>query len=255
MGKQKQPATRIEGQRETRAVVANLGGQIRSERRRRGLTQHQLGARVGIGASHVSRIERGLGSRVPLDVWIALGLTLGRPLAVSLSRTLEVREPSDAGHLALQEFVIGLARRHGWRTSFELPTRPADPSYSVDVAVHDDTARRLHVWECWNRFGDLGEAARSSSRKIAEARALAATLGPADRSDEPYTVHLCWLVRPTASNRELLRRYPGILHSRFPGSSFGWARAIEGGSSPPEEPGVVWCDPAAGRIVPVRWRG
>lgn len=250
----KHPAARIQGLRESRAIVATLGGVVRMERRRRHLSQAELGQRVGVCASHISRIERGLGVRIPFEVWVALGLVLGRPLAVAFSRALEIGEPADAGHLQLQELAISLARRHGWHTSFELPTRPADPSCSVDVVARDDSGRRMHLWECWNRFGDLGAAARSTTRKVVEAEALAATAGLPGDGGAPFMVCSCWLVRPTAANRALLRRYPGILRSRFPGSSLLWARAIESGCAPPAEPGIVWCDPAAGRIVPVRWR-
>jgi transcriptional regulator with XRE-family HTH domain len=245
----------VDGHREAIALAATLGGEIRSERRRRRWRQADLATRVGISRSHLAGIERGRGVRIPLDVWIALGLALGRPLAVSLSRTLAAPQLADAGHLALQELAISLARRHGWRASFELPTRSSRPGGSVDVAVRDDVTRRLHLWECWNSLRDLGEAARSTDRKVAEAAALAASFGTPDDPRGPYSVHACWLVRPSAANHALLRRYPGILSSRFPGSSLTWARSIETGSPPPAEPGLVWCDPASGRIVPVRWRG
>lgn len=254
MGSKRRTGSLLDGHREALALAATLGGEIRAERRRRRWRQQDLATRVGISRSHLAGIERGRGVRTPLDVWIAFGLALGRPLAVSLSRSLAAREPADAGHLELQELAISLARRHGWRTSFELPTRSSHPNLSVDVAVRDDATRRLYLWECWNTLRDLGGAARSTDRKIAEAAALAATLGTPDDPRGPYSVHACWLVRPSASNRALLRRYPGILSSRLPGSSLAWARTIETGSPPPAEPGIVWCDPATGRIVPVRWR-
>ena len=84
---------------------------------------------------------------------------------------------------------------------------------------------------------------------MAEAAGLAALIG----GERPYTVGLCWLIRPTAENRALLGRYPSLIRSRLPGSSTGWARALELGSQPPPEPGIVWLDPARRRVIPVRW--
>lgn len=250
MGDRKRARNRVEGRQETAAIVATLGRQVRMERRRRRLTQVALGRGVGLAQSRISELERGKGLRAPLDVWVALGLVLGRPLAIAFSRSSEDARPADAGHLDLQEAAIRLVRRHAWTGTFEVPTKPADPSCSVDVCARDDTARRLILCECWNRFGDLGAAARSTSRKVAEARELAAALF--DRG--PFTVHVCWLVRPTAANRDLVRRYPELLASRFTGSSRAWARTLDEGATPPDEPGFVWFDPSTGRATPVRWR-
>jgi len=241
---------RVAGDREARALAATLGAAVRGGRRRCRLSQAALGRQVGLSQARVSAIERGLGVGVPLSTWVALGLSIGQPLAVGFSRALTPGvEPSDAGHLDLQELAARLVAGHGWRATFELPTRPPDPRHSADLGVRDDAGRRLLVLECWNRFGDLGAAARSSSRKIAEAAGLAAAIG----GERPYAVGLCWLIRPTAENRALLARYPSLLRSRFPGSSIGWARALELGTPPPLEPGISWLDPAKRRVIPVRW--
>ena len=77
---------------------------------------------------------------------------------------------------------------------------------------------------------------------------VAARTGPA------YRVAVCWLLVDTAANRRLVARYPEILQSRFPGSSLGWVRCLDEGSPPPEEAGIAWIDPQAGRIVPLRFR-
>lgn len=247
MGESRRASPRVEARQETAALVATLGRVVRTERRRRRMTQAALAERVGWSRARISELERGEGLRAPFDVWVAVGLALGRPLAVAFSTSGDESLPADAGHLDLQEALIRLAHRHGWTGTFELPTRPANPSHSVDVCLRDDVARRLIVCECWNRFGDLGAAARSTSRKIADADGLAAAL--LDRG--PYTVHACWLVRPTAANRALVRRYPGLLASRFTGSSRAWARTLNEGLPPPLDPGLVWFD-GTGGATPVR---
>jgi transcriptional regulator with XRE-family HTH domain len=233
----------------TQAMADALGRAVKQGRTRVGLTQAQLAARVGVQQSSISRIELGHGRVVPLELWIALGVALGRPLAVTFSRPLgETREPNDAGHLAMQERLLALARTTGRTATFELPTRPSDPSRSIDVCVRDARHRTLIIEEAWNTFGDVGAAARSTTRKAAEAADLAAMIdeGP------PYRVASVWVVRPSSANRALLARYPGIFAAACPGPSRGWAEALTGNGAPPADRGLVWLDPASGRMS--EWR-
>ena len=166
-----------------------------------------------------------------------------RRIAIALQITLRVslqRDPlgetADAGHLAIQELVLRTGRAAGYRGLVELPTKPGEPWRSIDVALVDDMRRRIVVVECWNTIGDIGAAARSSTRKLAEA----ADLAMARWGTAPHQVGLCWVVRATASNRALVSRYPEVFAARFPGSSSGWLRALTAGTDLPREPGLVW---------------
>jgi hypothetical protein len=206
---------------------------------------------IGVGQGRMSELERGLGASAPLDTWVALGLAIDRPLAVSFSRDIAPDTVRDAGHLAGQELLLRLARTTGRRAAAELPTRPADPTRSIDVCLRDDPARAIIVNEIWNRFDDLGAAYRSTTRKIAEAEGLA-VLAAGD--GPPYRVAACWLVVDTAANRKLVNAYPELFSARLPGSSEAWARCLVEGGPPPHEPGLVWLDLRAGRIVPRRRR-
>lgn len=100
--------------------------------------------------------------------------------------------------------------------------------------------RLSRIVECWNTFGDLGGAARSSNQKVAAAMATAVAMG----GDEgPYEVGLCWVVRDTKQNRAIVAMYGHIFEARFPGSSQAWVKALtEPGATMPTEPGLVWCD-------------
>lgn len=241
----------LDGTTEARSIALTLGRELKITRTRRRMTQAQLGRRVGLSAARIGELERGEGATSPLHQWVKIGKALDRPLAVSFSRDIELREPRDAGHLGAQELVLRLARQHGRPSDFELPTRPLDPACSIDAALRDDVARALMIVEIWNRFDDLGAAARATSRKVSEAEALAVLVagdGP------PYRVATCWLLVDTAANRRLVARYPEILESRFPGSSLGWVRCLTEGLPPPMEPGIAWIDTHAGRIVPLRHR-
>lgn len=252
MAERRRVDRRISGAREAIAVASTLGGVVKAERVRKRWTQARLAGLVGIEQSRQSEIERGLGAGAPLDLWIALGIALDRPLAIAFT---QVRDPearlADAGHLEIQEAVLWMTTRRGGHGSFELRTRASETSRSIDVLVRDDTVRRLLVLECWNRFGDLGAASRSTDRKVIEAADIAVAIG----GDRPYTVHSCWIVRPTAANRELIRRYPQVFRARFRGSSVMWAKALNDGAQAPNEPSLVWLDVAARRAVQVRMSG
>jgi hypothetical protein len=140
-----------------------------------------------------------------------------------------------------------VGRAAGYVGSFELSTRPAEPWRSVDVGLEFVARRRLILNECWNTIGDVGAAARSSSRKLAELEDLATA-----RWGSPAEVGLLWVVRATARNRALVSRYPEVFASRFPGSSRRWLAALTTGAAPPSQPGLVWCDVGATRLY--EWR-
>ncbi len=251
MDRHRRTGFELDGTIEASSIAGMLGRELRASARRRGLTQIELARRVGLSGSRISEIQRGQGTKASLETWVKLGKAIGRPLAVSFSRGIDAPEPRDAGHLAAQELVVGLARRHGRRADFELPTRPSDPSRSIAGALRDDGARALSGGEIWNRLDDVGAAARATSRKSVEAEGpaiVAAGTGAA------YRVALCWLLVDTAANRRLVARYPEILQSRFPGSSLLWVRCLVEGSPPPDEAGIAWVDPSSGRIVPLRFR-
>lgn len=239
----------VQGAREATRIATTLGSELKRTRLRRRLTQQALGEKVGLGQGRISELERGEGASAPLDTWVALGLALGRPVALSFSRDIEPDEPRDAGHLRAQELVLQFARRSGRRADFELPTRPAAPGLAIDVVIRDVATRTMVVVEIWNRLDDLGAAVRSVSRKLSEAEGLAVS---AAGDAAPYRVASCWLFVDTAANRRLLGRYPEIFAARFGGSSLGWVRCLVDGSAPPPAPGIAWVDTTAGRIRPVR---
>ncbi len=238
VARNRRAGTVVEGHREAIALAATLGGTIRQARRARRLSLSELGEREGLSATRVAEIERGEGVGTPLQVWIAIGIALERPLAISLTRPLgESRDGlRDAGHLEIQEFLLARAAKLGRHGTFELPTRPLDPSRSTDVGLRDPHDRLRILAECWNTFGDLGVAVRATTRKAAEAAAT----WPDDR------IATVWVVRATAANRALLARYPNTVDAAFPGSSRAWVAALTSGAEPPDEPGIVWFDARSG---------
>jgi len=232
MGRIRRRAAVIAGKREAQAIAATLGRDAGITRRRRRLTQAELGERVGLGQSEISHLERGNGARTSVETWVAIGMALGRPVAIGFSRDVVDPLPGDAGHLEAQELIVRVATAAGWVARVEVPSRPEDPRHSIDVVV--ERAATVVLVEIWNRLDDLGAALRSSDRKLTEAGGTA--------------VRCCWALVDTAAYRAIVRRYPAVLRSRFGGPSDAWIRAIRTGAVPPTRPGLLWVDPRSATI-------
>ena len=232
--------------------MATLGRELRSSRVRRRLLQNALAERIGISQALLSKMEAGRAIGTRPELWFALGAALDRYLRFEFVRD-PLTEIADAGHADMQEALLRLTKPCGWQGGFELPTRAADPSRSIDVPLLDRVGQRIVIGECWNTFGDLGAAGRSSRQKQSMANEAAVALGG---DDGPYQVGLCWIVRDSKRNRDLVARYEHIFEALLPGSSLAWVKALTvAGAMLPSEPGLVWCDLRATRLFARRMRG
>lgn len=247
MPNRRRSSVSIQARRALQPLLTREGSKIRRARKRRRWTQDELAPRAGVSQSTISEIERGVGGSLSLETWQQVATVLGLRLDLTLGRDA-LEEPVDAGHLAVQELVLRLGRLAGYRRTYELATKPSDPSLSTDVGLTDDANRRLIQVECVNTFGNINAAIRSSDRKRAEAEATAISIG----HGQPYAVHQVWVVRATRRNRALLSRYPELFAARFTGSSKRWVNTLGTGAAPPNEVGLVWCDVNATRLF--EWR-
>ena len=241
----RRPPAVVTGIREAQAIAANLGRDAKATRLRRRLTQRGLGHLVGLGQSEISYLERGQGARSSIETWVAIGIALGRPIAIGFTRDVVDPLPRDRGHLEAQELLLRLVAAAGWRGRFEAPSDPIAPSHSTDVRLTAPD-RPLVLVEIWNRFDDLGAGVRSSDRKRADL-----SLGSIDAR----AVLSCWLLVDTAANREIVRRYPAIIRARFKGSSAGWVSALTTGAPAPTRPGIAWVDIKGHRLRELRLPG
>jgi hypothetical protein len=174
---------------------------------------------------------------------------LAIPLKVEFQRDA-ISDVADGGHLKLQELALRLGRQTNRARAFELPTKPADPSYWIDVCLRDEALRVLFIEECWNTFGNINASVRSTRRKIADAKEMAAAIGG---DSGPYRVATVWIVRDTRANRGLLARYPEVFAAAFTASSAAWVRALtQPGVEPPLELGLVWATANATHVF--AWR-
>ena len=215
------------------------------------MRQAGLAAKVGVSQARLAAIEMGQGGGAPLEVWFAIAQALGRYLKFEFARDPQA-ELVDAGHLAMQELVIRVAKAVAWEVQFEAQSRAWESNRSIDVRLVDRKQRQIVIVECWNTFGNIGAAARSSNAKIRDEGQHAVAIageGP------PLQVGLVWVVRDTKANRELFARYPGVFESRLPGSSARWLQAMTRQFSPPAEPGLIWCDNKTTRLFARRRTG
>jgi transcriptional regulator with XRE-family HTH domain len=134
----------IEIDRAAGETVRRLGVRVRDARRRRRLTQTQLGDLLELSQSEISRLELGHGHGAPIATWLAIAAALELTPRFDLARDPQA-EPVDAGHLAVQELLLRLALATERRGRFELPVGRGDLSLSVDVFVRDDRHRLLMV--------------------------------------------------------------------------------------------------------------
>jgi len=243
----------VPGVKRTRSVINGAsraasfahaaGADVRQSRIRRHLTQKELASQVGLSRSRLAAIEAGNGAALPLTNWFALAHTLGRFLRIEFGRD-PLEGPTDAGHLDIQQLVIKYRTPAGFdERMIELPGHTGRGW--TDVALIKRAARVLVLIECVNVIGDLGQSFRSSDRKEAEAHQLAAALGG---DGPPFAVSVCWVVRDSARNREIVRRYAELFAARFSGSSRDWTLALTIGTPVPADPGLIWCDSSAARL-------
>ena len=247
----RRPQAAIVGDQRARQATARLGQEARAGRRRRRLTQQALAERVGISRQRLGDLEAGRGLALPAPVWFALAEALGRYLRFEFGRD-PLTELVDAGHLAIQELVIRIAKAAGWEVQFEARSRAWGSNRSIDVRLINRRLRRIVIVECWNTFGDLGAATRSSNAKVSDEEQHAVAIAGDGKA---FDVGLVWVVRDTRANRELIHRYPTVFAIKLPGSSAGWVKAITDASAPlPNAPGLIWCDVNATRLVARRTR-
>ena len=251
MARTKRPDAAISGANIARTAAIKAGAEVRLARKRRRLTLAALALRVGGSRARLAEIEVGKGGGAPLEVWFAIAQALDRYLRFEFVRD-PMSEPADAGHLAMQELVIRVAKAAGWEVQFEAHSRAWESNRSIDVRLIDRAKRRIVIAECWNTFGDLGAAARSSNAKLRDEEQQAVAIAG---DGEPFHVGLVWVVRDTKANRELVTRYAGVFEARLPGSSARWVGVITRQFSPPAEPGLVWSDLRATRFFARRRTG
>lgn len=68
--------------------LENIGSIIRNERIRKGLTQEELGERVGVGKAQISKIESGKGLTIKTVTKVLDALSISASVVLKMSRKL-----------------------------------------------------------------------------------------------------------------------------------------------------------------------
>jgi transcriptional regulator with XRE-family HTH domain len=140
------------GDVERRTVVRAL----RATRRRRGWTQAQLGNRLRISRSEVSRWERSDLDECSVQDVQRWATALGAHLAIEL-RVDGERPLADARHAEIQDWAVRLLRNAGWEVQAEASFNHYGDRGRIDVLAYHAGARAQLVIEIKTRIEDAQE--------------------------------------------------------------------------------------------------
>lgn len=129
---------------------------LRAIRRRKGWSQRRLAAQLDISQSELSRRERGSledCSVAEVERWgVALGAHVSLDLRVDGERPL-----TDERHARLQNWLVGVLRRHGWTVLVEHSFNHYGDRGRIDVLAHRPIDDALVVVEIKTRIDDVGD--------------------------------------------------------------------------------------------------
>jgi transcriptional regulator with XRE-family HTH domain len=244
--------------------MVTFGLVIGRVRARVGLTQADLGRRVGKSQSWVSRVERG--TLVTLKVanadavCRALGATL--VFAVEAPIITGADRQRDAAHARCVAFVAGRLERSGWLVEREVQIGdPRRPGW-IDLLAFHPIARTLLIIEIKTRFDDMGGLERQLGWYKEHAVAVARRRGWL-----PLRAMTAALFLATEENDQAIRDNAQSVRQRFPArwrdlavvvsgeatvTTNGWAIAM----IDPRSRASAWCRPTVldGRRSAARYR-
>lgn len=147
--------------------IANIGNTIRQERLLRGMTQEELGQRIGVGKSQISKIERGKGLTIKTvqKVLDALNLTatirLEKPVAINKNIinyiVANIGEFADTHNLTVREASNYLNRYKG----IEFLTEHYEAEHQL--SLYDSTQDLTRV--CNNNGGGIEYSPHGQTNK------------------------------------------------------------------------------------------
>lgn len=198
-----------------------LGQIYRAIRQRKGWRQVDLGARAGVSASLVARIERGAVGSIPVDklrrVAIALGARLDTTIRWSgadLGRLLNARHA--AMHEAMATFMSNL---DGWQFEPEVSFSIYGERGVIDVLAWHPARRALLVIELKTEVVDVSDLLATMDRR----RRLAWQIAR-ERGWDPVTVSTWVVIADSRTNRRAVGAHERVLRSKLPVDTRGIAR-------------------------------
>ena len=214
-----------------------------------GWTQRELGVRIGMAQSEISRIERGVltdltlatAERVLGAMGARLVITLETPLLIDRQRQ---REPA---HARCSAHVAARLERSGWQVATEVEIGGDRSRGWIDVLAFHPSTGILLVIEIKTEIHDLGAIQRSMGWYEREAWMAAGRLGW-----QPGRLLGCLLLLATDANdtRVAANRQPFAVG--FPARATDLAEVVAGGSTVPQGRAVAMIDPRSRRIAWLR---
>lgn len=127
--------------------LENIGSIIRNERLRKGLTQEELGERVGVGKAQISKIESGKGLTIKTVIKVLDSLGMSASIVLQNAQTIDknviayivtiISEFAKTHHLSVSEASNYLIRFKG--IDFITKHYDAEHLLSFDDSVQDLT--------------------------------------------------------------------------------------------------------------------
>ncbi len=160
-----------------------FGLAVRALRRRRGWTQQQLADRSRLSRSAISRIERGGGDRLTVQLLTKAAGVLGARISMRiLWQGEELDRLLDRDHAALVEWVIRMLSAAGWLVAPEVTYRFGPERGSIDVLAWHPGSRHLLVVEVKSVVPDVQAMLAGIDRKARVAPLVARERGWSVRS-------------------------------------------------------------------------
>lgn len=156
-----------------------VGAAVKSMRLAIGWTQKELGARIGLSQSGVSRIERGRQQDLTFETAERLLKAMGARLVISVDAPFlgdrqRQREPA---HARCSAYVAARLRQAGWEVATEVEIGGDRSRGWIDVLAYHQQTGWLLVVEIKTEIHDLGAIERWLSWYEREARLAARRLG------------------------------------------------------------------------------
>jgi transcriptional regulator with XRE-family HTH domain len=154
-----------------------LGLAVRALRRRGGWTQGELGHRVGISASAISRIERGRAAAATLGLVERVASAVGARLSIQILWQGEALDRLlDAEHAVLVDWLLAYLRARRWEATPEVTFQIRGERGSIDVLARHPNGQLLVV-EVKTVIPDAQSMLAALDRKARLSSAIAAERG------------------------------------------------------------------------------
>lgn len=222
-------------------LVLAAGNGVRDGRLAAGWTQHELGARLTVDQSTVSRIETAKLPNVSLELAGRALDVVGARVAVFVDGPFlaDRRLQRDAAHVRGVAYVRRRLERSGWEVRQEVEIGEGRLRGWIDLLAFDPQARALVTSEFKSALPDVGGAERQLDWYHRHASQAARRFGW-----RPLTSHALLLLLATEANDERVRANADALGVALPGRAREFAPWLADRSvaSPPRR-GLAMIDP------------